>query len=67
MKRNPPTKKPHSNDDVIVKLAHCGDTIAARWNGRHWKTTGDTYYIDKSIECWWPMPTEEQLDRMKKS
>jgi len=64
MTRNPPTKKPHSNHDVIVKLNHTGEVLAARWTGRKWKLTRDIYLADRSIECWWPIPTETQLDNL---
>lgn len=67
MSRHRPTQKPRANHDVIVKLKHVGPIIAARWTGRHWMFTNGHHVESRSIECWWDMPTEEQLDRMEKS
>ena len=55
---------PHANDPVVIKTKALGNTMPARWTGMHWQLIGEHYLPKDAVECWWPIPTEDQLDSL---
>lgn len=63
MSRRSTDQPPEPHVMVLIKLPGREKVRAGYWTGYDWSIlAADRLY--RHVECWWPIPTEEQLDRM---
>lgn len=63
MSRRPTDRPPEPHTMVLIKLPGREKVRAGYWTGYDWDIpAADQFY--RHVECWWPIPTAEQLDNL---